>query len=270
MLKNFLRSVINYAQNDWLDWIPDAEFTANNHVNESTGMTPFFADHGYHPRTGAEPPIPEDSTRNPAIEAADQLVRRTEAIRQRLQDEIAWAQEEYERHSNRHRSPHPEYRVGDRVYVDARHFAAERPSVSLGFKYAGPWPIIRIIDNKAYELQLPDHMRAAGVTPVFHPWKLHLAPTNPYPGQAQEPQPPIIVTTDEGAHNEWYVDEIVDCRTTKRYGIQYKARFAGNWDEWNANPPWQPWTDFERAPEKVRQYHVAHPEKPPPPTFFTE
>ena len=270
MLKNFLRSVINYAQNDWLDWIPDAEFTANNHVNESTGMTPFFADHGYHPRTGAEPPRPEDSTRNPAIEAADQLVRRTEAIRQRLQDEIAWAQEEYERHSNRHRSPHPEYRVGDRVYVDARHFAAERPSVSLGFKYAGPWPIIRIIDNKAYELQLPDHMRAAGVTPVFHPWKLHLAPTNPYPGQAQEPQPPIIVTTDEGAHNEWYVDEIVDCRTTKRYGIQYKARFAGNWDEWNANPPWQPWTDFEHAPEKVRQYHVAHPEKPPPPTFFTE
>ena len=36
LLKNFLRSFVNYAQDDWVDWVPDAEFTANNHVNEST------------------------------------------------------------------------------------------------------------------------------------------------------------------------------------------------------------------------------------------
>jgi hypothetical protein len=39
--------------------------------------------------------------------------------------------------------------------VDARHFnAAERASKSLGYKNAGPWRIIRVIDGKAYELEL--------------------------------------------------------------------------------------------------------------------
>jgi len=266
IVKNYFRSFINYAQDDWVDWVPDAEFAVNNHVNESTGMSPFFADHGYHPRTGAEPP--SNSPRDPEMQAADQLIQRTEAIRLHLQDEIAWAQEEQERHANKRRAPHPEYRVGDLVYVDARHFAAERPSVSLGYKHAGPWPIIRIIDHKAYELLLPDNMRAAGVTPVFHPWKLHLAPTNPYPGQRHEPQPAIIVTDNDEAHEEWQVSEIVDCRETKRYGLQYKARFTGDWDEWNASPPWQPWTDFKHAIDKILDYHDAYPNKPKPPEFF--
>ena len=271
MIKNFLRSFINYLQDDWVDWVPDAEFTANNHANESTGMTPFFASYGHHPRTGAEPPKPS-TTRNPMLEAADKLVDRTEAIRQWLQDEICWAQEEQERQANKHRAPHPEYRLGDLVYVNAKHFAAQRPSVSLGYKNAGPWPIIRIIDNKAYELRLPDHMLNDGVHPVFHPWKLHLAPNNPYPGQVQEPQPAIIVTGDEDGedepHEEWQVAEIVDCRETRKYGIQYKAQFEGNWDEWNANPPWQPWSDFKSAADKVIQYHLNHPEKPQIPYYF--
>ena len=95
-----------------------------------------------------------------------------------------------------------------------------------------------------------------GVHPVFHPWKLHLAPNNPYPGQVQEPQPTIIVTGDEDGedelHEEWQVAEIVDCR-----------RYEGsNWDEWNANPPWQPWSDFKSVADKVIQYHLNHPEKP--------
>jgi hypothetical protein len=110
--------------------------------------------HGFHPRSGAEPPGTYEVATSPEMEAADKIVARTEATRAWLQDELAWSQEEYERHANTHRQPHPEYRVGDEVYVNARHFAAERPSKSLGYKNAGPWRITRIIDNKAYELEL--------------------------------------------------------------------------------------------------------------------
>jgi hypothetical protein len=39
-----------------------------------------------------------------------------------------------------------------KVYVNAKTFAGERPSRSLGLKNAGPWRIIQVIDNKAYEL----------------------------------------------------------------------------------------------------------------------
>ena len=155
-LKNYLRSYINYAQDDWVDWLPDAEFAANNFVSQSTGMTPFFANHGYHPRTGAEPPGTYEATTNAEMEAADKIVERAEAVRLWLQDQLAWAQEEYERYANAHRQPHPEYRVGDQVYVNARHFAAERASKSLGYKNAGPWRVTRVIDGKAYELELPN------------------------------------------------------------------------------------------------------------------
>jgi len=65
----------------------------------------------------------------------------------------------------------------------------------LGQKYAGPWPIKRVIDNKAYEVELPDYLEKSGLTPIFHPWKLHLAPSDPYPGQELEPQGPILLET---------------------------------------------------------------------------
>jgi len=156
--------------------------------------------------------------------------------------------------------------------VDARHFAAECPSRSLGQKYAGPWPIKRVIDNKAYELELPDYLEKSGLTPIFHPWKLHLAPSDPYPGQELEPQGPILITEnpDNSDESEWEVLEVVDCRKTKRFGIQYKATFVGNWDEWNSNPPWQPWSDFKHAEDKILEFHRLYPDKPAPPGYFLE
>ena len=55
-----------------------------------------------------------------------------------LQDQLTWAQEEQAYWANKERQPHPEYKVGDMVYVDARHFASERDSKSLSMKNAGP------------------------------------------------------------------------------------------------------------------------------------
>ena len=56
IMKNYLRAYVSHTQNDWVDHLPMVEFSANNHVNESTGMTPFFADNGFHSCTGVEPP----------------------------------------------------------------------------------------------------------------------------------------------------------------------------------------------------------------------
>ena len=58
--------------------------------------------------------------------------------------------------------------------------------------------------------------------------------------------------------------EVVDCRQTKQYGVQYKAMYIGNWDEWNAAPLWQPWTDFEGSGDKTHEFHSSHPQKPQP------
>lgn len=66
-----------------MDHLPNAEFAANNHVNITTGMTPFFADHGYHPRTGCEPPGTSDSTTPGKAEllGADKIIEKPASFR---------------------------------------------------------------------------------------------------------------------------------------------------------------------------------------------
>ena len=265
-MKNYLRAYVRHAQDDWVDYLPDAEFAVNNHTNASTGMSPFFADHGYHPRSGSEPPQPFDSnvTGRAELMSADKITARQEAMTKWLIEHLTWAQADQMRYANESRAPHPDYKIGDMVYVNTKDFSVDKQSRSLSSKNAGPWKIIRNIDNKAYELEIPEHLKRVGLTPIFHPWKLHLAPTNPFPGQLIEPGPPILIQEDaeSSPHEEYEVLEIVECRETKKYGTQYKATSIGSWDDWNANPPWQPWTDFIRAKEEIRKFHTDNKGKP--------
>ena len=153
------------------------------------------------------------------------------------------------------------------MYVDARHFASERDKKSLNLKNAGPWKIIQNIDNKAYKLAISATLKDTGLTPIFHPWKMHLAPNNPFPGQILPSDLPIKISAkndDNKAYKEWEVLEVVDCRKTKQYGIQYKVTYIDNWDEWNAALPWQPWTDFKRSTDKIDKFHRTYPQKSQP------
>ena len=232
-------------------------------------MTPFFADHGYHPRSGIEPPILYDNGTVGRAEllSADQIAARQEAMRKWLVDNLTWAQADQTKYVNNSRAPHPDYKIGDWVYVNTKDFSVEKQSRSLSSKNADPWKIIRCIDNKAYELDIPQHLKQTGLTAIFHPWKLHLAPSNPFPGQVIQPGSPLLIQDDSETtpHEEYEVLEIVDCRDTKRYGIQYKATYIGPWDDWNANPPWQPWSDFVNSREEVIRFHVRNKEKPAAP-----
>lgn len=265
-VKNYLRSYVNHMQHDWMYWLPRAEFALNNRMNRSIGMSPFFANYGYHPRVGIEPPSPVQP-RDARVERADHIVARTQAVDKLLRTLVRAAQDEMAHHANKHRVPHPKYEVGDKVFVNTKSFATSRPSKGLDWHWIGPWPITRVIDHKAYELEIPEDRRAAGLTPVFHPWKLRPAPKNPYPGQSIEPPEGDVFFDDdeEEPHTEYEVAEIVDRRETKRYGVQYKCTYVNNWDEWNADPQWQPWNDFLRSRKLVREYHLLHPDQPPPP-----
>lgn len=117
MLKQYLRYYVNYDEDNWVDYLPEAQLVANNHANESTGLTPYFVDRGQHPRLGVEPPKELDSpgpTRIQQLEA-DQLVAKLAAIQDHLQSSLAWAQARQADYANRTRQPAPEYRVGDKV-----------------------------------------------------------------------------------------------------------------------------------------------------------
>ena len=139
VMKNYLRAYVSYTQDDWVDHLPTAEFSANNHINELTGMTLFFADNGFHPCTGVEPLQAYEGGQKAELLAADRIVANQKETVQFLQDQLVWAQEEQAHWANQNCQPHPEYKVGDMVYVDARYFStSRRKSKSLSMKNAGP------------------------------------------------------------------------------------------------------------------------------------
>jgi transposase InsO family protein len=65
VLEAYLREYCNYEQNDWGELLPLAEYAYNNSFASVTGLSPFYANYGFHPRTNwptAEQP------RNPGSE----------------------------------------------------------------------------------------------------------------------------------------------------------------------------------------------------------
>ena len=57
-MNKYLRAFVSFTQDDWVDWLPLAEFATNNQVNETTGISPFFANYSYNLRLGVKPAGP--------------------------------------------------------------------------------------------------------------------------------------------------------------------------------------------------------------------
>jgi hypothetical protein len=49
ILKQYLWAYCNYQQNNWNQLLPMAEFCYNNSHSETTKVSPFFMNYGYHP-----------------------------------------------------------------------------------------------------------------------------------------------------------------------------------------------------------------------------
>ena len=48
-IEQYLWHYINYQQDDWVNYLPTAQFAFNNAKHTATQETPFFANYGYHP-----------------------------------------------------------------------------------------------------------------------------------------------------------------------------------------------------------------------------
>ena len=68
-MEQFLRAYVSYLQDDWIDWLPMAEFTFNNTESATTKVSPFLANSGQHPRIGFEPPTDLPRPRYQVVQA---------------------------------------------------------------------------------------------------------------------------------------------------------------------------------------------------------
>ena len=184
-LEQYLRMYCNYQQDNWSVLLPLAEFTYNNAPSAMTGVSPFFANKGYHPNISVHPEH-DLSSAWPREYAID-----LESLHQYLHEEMTTAQKRYQGPADARRSPAPNFKVGDLVYVKAKYFRSTQPTKKLSEKNLGPYPIITQVGTLSFTIRLPDSMRS--VHPVFHVSQLEPAMPNTIPNQSQPPPPPVKV-----------------------------------------------------------------------------
>src|SRR5699024_6143478 len=114
----------------WSSLLPLAELTLNCRTATSIGLSPFFLAHGYQPSpfelTENELRLSTDRCRSP--------VKQGEAIARTIKESLDWAQaalsyaqQRMEQHANRIRSPSPQYKQGDKVWLNLRNIKTQRP-----------------------------------------------------------------------------------------------------------------------------------------------
>lgn len=115
-LEQYLRVYCNYQQDNWSELLPLAEFAYNNAPSATTGISPFFANKGYHPNISVYP------ERDIASARAQEFAVDLQELQETLKSEISAAQQRYQRSADSRRLPAPNFEIGQRVFVKAQFF----------------------------------------------------------------------------------------------------------------------------------------------------
>jgi hypothetical protein len=252
-LEQYLRIFCNYQQDNWSDILRLAEFAYNNAPSATTGISPFFANKGYHLNLTVHP------ERDLASARARNFVVDLDELHQKLKSSIHEAQARYQKYTDLRRAPAPDFQVGQQVFVKAQFFRTTRPSKKLSEKFLGPFEIIGKAGTHAFQLRLPDSMR--GVHPVYHISMLEPAIPNEIPNRSEPPLPPIDVEGD----SEYEIAAIVDSKIDKRRACKllYLVRWLG-YEGTSEEYSWLPVTELGHATETIADFHSAYPNKPGP------
>lgn len=130
VMEQYLRYYVSYQEEDWADWLPIAEFAANNQVFTAPNATPFFNNYGYHPQLNYEH-LTRPTT--PQTKDAHKFANRMLDLQQHLRTQLKVAQDKYKNSTNKHRTPAPPTRSATKYFSPQKAYAPpERQGNSTG------------------------------------------------------------------------------------------------------------------------------------------
>ena len=167
-------------------------------------------------------------------------------INDTLQEQMTQAQTAYEEFANCHRDHASVIKQGDMIWLDARNLATERLSKKLSNKFKGPFRVARTIGTHASKLKIPEDW---GYHDVFDNYLLHLAASDPLPGQISPKPLPVIST--EGVE-EFEVEAIINSRMHRG-----KLQFLIQWVSYDRST-YQSFEDVKDAITALNTYFQRH------------
>lgn len=237
ILDQYLRCFSSYQQDNWSDLLPSAEFAYNNATQDSTKMSPFFANYGYHPRSKILIPT---TTKVPR---AEERIEDLDAINAALREELDRAKERYKRYADRKRVAPPTFSVGDKVWLSHRNISSARSSPKLEYRKLDPFTIAQKLSPLVFRLNLPPAMK---IHPVFHVSLLERYIVNSIPGRTQPPPPPVIISNEA----EYIVHDILDAKL-----VRGRLHYLVDWEGYSpAERSWEPTSNIH-ANQLIRDFH---------------
>lgn len=169
-ISDITRTIINTPGQvfQWDVLLPMVEFAYNNTVHSAINTTPFFANYGFHPRFFATLPEPFLAEKNAKRVAAHVFALDQQTVLHQVRDRMAETQLVMSRDANRHRTSLT-FSLGDLVLV---HRDLLIVALIAGRKFTklwlGPVKVTKVVNNNAYELDLPLTLRSAKQGKVFN------------------------------------------------------------------------------------------------------
>ena len=233
-VEQYLCLYTSARQDDWDAWLPIATFVYNCWPNTTTKCSPHKVLLGYHPSAAEEP---TSITNNETVESRHQLIKEHRTAALQALNNIAQT------------TPGSQHKVGDWVWLEAKHLALPYASAKLAPKHHSPFKIMREISPVAYQLELP---RAWTIHDVFHssllmPYK----ETKEHRAQFQCPPPELI-----GNEEEYEVEQIINHR---HHGKQHQLQYLIWWKGYSAADDTWELADQVHTDDLVRKYHQNHP-----------
>jgi len=247
-MEQYLGAFVNHEHDDWVQWLPLAEFAANNGTSELTKCTLVFPGQGVDPQMmfAGEPTEAWDQRRLDM----DQVQGMMEQIHKHLRVEMRWSQAVQEEGTNRGPVPAPNIQVESMVCLEAQNIQISRPTQKLDWKRLAPFTVVQRVSAYAYELELPMSTRIHWLQSNS---LLDRVADDCLVGQRVGPPLPVMVDGEE----EYQVSSVEDSRVY-RSQLQYLIRWTDH-----DSLTWEP-AKFVDGLQAVGEFHQSYPGKPGP------
>lgn len=146
-LVGYLRNVVSDRHDDWVDWLPHAQFAYNIHLHSGLGCSPYEALMGFKPAVDLDLTAVTTSRGEPWIFDVE---LRMKTLRQHLEK----AQKKQADAYNKHRRE-VIYNMGDEVLLSTAHLNTDVIKRKFQRRWIGPFKVVQRLSSNVYRLQLP-------------------------------------------------------------------------------------------------------------------
>ncbi len=132
-IEKYLWIFINHRQDNWVNWLPLAEFTHNNWVHSTTGKSPFMVLYSQNPRV-----LPDSSWPSPLVNSAafkfakkKKKKKNMSQVHKETCDALEKAADNMKVQYDKKKCNMHDYHVGDKVWLDTTNLHLPQPKKKL-------------------------------------------------------------------------------------------------------------------------------------------